>query len=168
LKAESSPVGLNGEQYVMNSNAGSHESVNNTPAFAWIVLASLGFIDLVRGVLHTFLVKHSAVEIAGMNLSEAGQDQLMLLGAFGISNFLTGAIFLAVAWKAKQLAPTVLAIIPVAYLLGILAFKLNHISPQAAFPGRYFMLGYLAVCVITFVTSILWKRPRHASHQFSP
>ena len=152
----------------MSNNPGSNEAGNNTPAFTWIVLACLGVVDLVRGVLHTFLVKHSAVEIAGMNLSEAAQDQLMLLGAFGISNFLTGAMFLAVAWKAKNLAPTVLAIIPVAYLLGILAFKLNHISSQAAFPGRYFMLGYLAVCVITFVASILWKRPRHASHQFSP
>ena len=142
----------------MNCNPLSHEAGNSTPAFAWVVVAGLGVVDLVRGFLHTFLVKHSAVAIAGMNLAESGQDQLMLLGAFGISNFLTGAIFLAVAWKAKDLAPTVLILIPLAYLLGILAFKLNDISPQAAFPGRYFMLGYLAVCVITFVASVLWHR----------
>ena len=48
----------------------------NTPAFAWIILACLGGIDLVRGVLHTFLVEHSAVKIAGLNLDHSGQDQL--------------------------------------------------------------------------------------------
>src|SRR5262249_3702172 len=114
----------------------------HTPTFARIILACLGLVDLVRGVLHTFFVEHSAVEIAGLNLAHSGQDQLLLLGAFGISNFLTGAIFIAVALKARQLVPTVLAIIPAAYLLGFVAFRLNDIAPEAAFPGRKFMLAY--------------------------
>lgn len=82
----------------------------------------------------------------------------MLLGAFGISNFLTGAIFIAVAFKARQLVPTVLILIPLAYLLGFVAFRLNHISPEAAFPGRAFMLVYAGVCVLTFVASTVCVR----------
>jgi hypothetical protein len=126
--------------------------------FASIVLGGLGFIDLVRGVLHTFLVEHSAVKIAGLNLSHSGQDQLLLLGAFGISNFLTGAIYIAVALGARQLVPTVLAIIPGAYLLGFIAMRLHHIAPEAAFPGRTFMLAYCSVCVLTLVASIICMR----------
>ncbi len=128
-----------------------------TPMFAWVVLACLGVIDLVRGFLHTFMVEHSAVKIAGMNLEHSGGDQLMLLGAFGISNFLTGAIYLAVAFKARQLVPTVLAIVPLAYLLGFIALRMNHVSPEAAFPGRTFMLGYLSVCVVTCIASVVCR-----------
>lgn len=76
-----------------NPNSASHDAGISTPVFACIVLACLGVIDLVRGFLHTFLVEHSAVKIAGMDLAHSGQDQLMLLGSFGISNFLTGAIY---------------------------------------------------------------------------
>lgn len=143
---------------MIDQNLASHDARVSTPAFASIVLAALGVIDLVRGVLHTFLVEHSAVKIAGLNLAHSGQDQLMLLGSFGISNFLTGAIFIAVAWKARQLVPAVLAIIPMAYLLGFIAFRLNHITPEAAFPGRTFMLVYASVCVLTCVASIAWMR----------
>lgn len=146
-----------------DSNPTSHEAGVSTPAFASIVLACLGVIDLVRGVLHTFLVEHSAVKIAGLNLAHSGQDQLLLLGSFGISNFLTGALFLAVALKARQLVPTVLAIIPLAYLLGFIALRLNHITPEAAFPGRTFMLGYSSVCVLTFVASVVCMRRKKAA-----
>lgn len=128
------------------------------PMFARVVLACLGGVDLVRGVLHTFLVQHSAVDVAGLDLTHSGQDQLLLLGAFGISNFLTGALFLAVAYGAKQLVPAVLAIIPTAYALGFIAFRLNNIHPEAPFPGRSFMLVYASVSILTFVASIVAMR----------
>jgi hypothetical protein len=153
---------------VADRNLISHTAGVGMPAFASIILAALGCIDLVRGVLHTFLVQHSAVKIAGMNLSHSGQDQLMLLGSFGISNFLTGAIYIAVAWKARRLVPTVLLIIPAAYLLGFIALRLNHITPESAFPGREFMLGYSTVCVLTFVASIFWMRRRATNQRLWP
>ncbi len=78
------------KDYQLTTSDRSH----NTPVFAIIVLASLGLIDLVRGFLHTFFVQHSAVKIAGLDLAHSGGDQLMLLGSFGISNFLTGAFYL--------------------------------------------------------------------------
>ncbi|MCE9554826.1 MAG: hypothetical protein K8T91_15840 [Planctomycetes bacterium] len=148
-------------------NPTSREAGVCTPAFASIVLACLGGIDLVRGVLHTFLVEHSAVKIAGLDLAHSGQDQLLLLGSFGISNFLTGALFIAVALKAKQLVPTVLAIIPAAYLLGLIAFRLNHITPEAAFPGRTFMLAYSSICVLTFLASVVCMRKNLKSQKMS-
>lgn len=144
-----------------NHNPESLATHSGTPTFAWVILAALGSIDLVRGILHTFFVEHSAVKIAGMNLDHSSGDQLMLLGAFGISNFLTGALYLAVALKAKQLVPTVLAIIPASYLLGFIALRLNHISPESAFPGRTFLLGYTAVCVLTLVAIAIWSRRPH-------
>jgi hypothetical protein len=131
-----------------------------TPTFAWVILACLGTTDLVRGVLHTFFVQHSAVHIAGMDLTHSGQDQLMLLGAFGISNFLTGAIYLAVAMRARNLVPTVLAIIPAAYLLGFIGLRMNQISPESEFPGRTFLLVYCSVCTATWLASVLWMRSR--------
>lgn len=142
----------------------SERDSTTTPAFAWIILALMGCIDLVRGVLHTFFVKHSAVEIAGMDLSHSGGDQLMLLGSFGISNFLTGFLFLAVAFKARHLVPTVLFLTPLANLLGFGALRLNHIHPESAFPGRTFLLGYMTVCLVTFVASVICMRKKsHAN-----
>ena len=141
-----------------NTNHESHARGRSTPAFASLVLACMGIIDLVRGFLHTFMVQHSAVHVAGMDLSQDGGNQLMLLGAFGISNFLTGALFIAVAWKARQLVPAVLLIAPAAYLLGFIALRLNHVSPEAAFPGRWFMLCYLSVSFLTFLASAIWMR----------
>ena len=147
----------------MNQNSASQPGVNAIPTFAWVILASLGAIDFVRGFLHTFMVEHSAQKIAGMNLEQAAGNQLMLLGAFGISNFLTGAIYLAVAFKARQLVPTVLAIIPLSYLLGFIGLRLNQVHPEAAFPGRYFMLSYAIVCAATWALCLIWQRRRCTS-----
>lgn len=122
-----------------------------------MVLAGLGVYDLVRGIMHTFLVEYSAINIAGLNLEHSGQDQLMLLISFGISNFLTGALFIAVAFKARQLVPTALALIPLTYLLGFIAIRLN-VTPEAAFRGRWLMLVYLGICVLTFVACVMSMR----------
>jgi hypothetical protein len=52
--------------------------------------------------------------------------------------------------------------LPLAYLLGFIALRLNHVTPEAAFPGRTFMLCYLSVCVLTFVASVVWMRRNKA------
>jgi hypothetical protein len=39
-------------------------------------------------------------------------DAILMLRTFGISNFLTGALFILVARKARKLASYVLALIP--------------------------------------------------------
>jgi len=113
------------------------------------VLFGLGMVDLIRGIMHTFLLRWAGVNIAGFDPVTTPSDQFFLLGAFGISNFLTGFLYLLISRKARELSPYVLAIIPATYLLGVIGIGVAGVQAQAAFPGRYFMMVYFAVCVAT-------------------
>lgn len=117
------------------------------------VLFVFGLVDLLRGVLHTFFVKWAARKFAKLDLSVARQDQLTLLGAFGISNLLTGAIYILVSLKDKQLSEYILITIPCAYVAGVIGMRASGVKPQSAMYGRYFMMVYLGVCLATFALS---------------
>lgn len=110
-----------------------------------LILLVLGLIDLLRGFLHTFAVNWASDTFAKLDLSFAKNDQLFLLGTFGISNFLTGLLYILISQKAKNLSPYILMIIPFAYLLGLIGLRVAGITPVSAFEGRYFMIIYLAV-----------------------
>ncbi len=116
-----------------------------------VVLVVLGVLDLIRGVMHTFLLTWSANNIAGFNPATATQDQYFLLGVFGISNFLTGFLYLLISRKARELVPDILILIPLAYLLGMVGILSGGVHPQAAFEGKYFMMIYFDICLITFM-----------------
>ncbi len=116
-----------------------------------IVLFSLGIIDILRGFMHTFNINWAANNIARLNLSFAAQDQLFLLAVFGISNYLTGFLFILISKKAEKLSPYVLVLIPATYLLGIIAINVVGIHKVSNFNGKYFMLAYLGICTITFI-----------------
>ncbi len=118
-----------------------------------VVLFVLGLMDLMRGFLHTFRVHWAARTFAKLDLSAARQDQLTLLGAFGISNFLTGALFLLISTMAHFLSAYVLLAILCAYAFGAIGLKTSGVRRESAFNGRYFMMGYLAVCLVTLVVS---------------
>lgn len=122
-------------------------------ALSATVLFVLGVVDLIRGVLHTFFVEWAGRTFARLDLSAARQDQLTLLGAFGISNLLTGTIFVVVGMKAPALAEYVLLAIPCAYVIGAIGVRASGVRPKSAFYGRYFMMVYLGVCVVTVVLS---------------
>lgn len=115
------------------------------------VLCFLGILDLIRGFMHTFLLRWSAVHVAGFDPAATPPDQLFLLGVFGISNFLTGFLYLLINRRGREITPYVLIIIPITYLLGIAGIKIAGVQMQAAFSGQYFMFAYLALCVITFI-----------------
>ena len=117
----------------------------------------LGLVDILRGFLHTFAINWAVATFAKLDLSSARQDQLTLLGAFGISNFLTGMLYILISKKAKQLSPYVLGVIPLAYTAGFIGLKLSGVVGQAAFYGKYFMLAYLASCVIILGISKIKK-----------
>jgi len=119
------------------------------------VLFVLGLIDLLRGLLHTFFVNWAVRTFAKLDLSVARQDQLTLLGAFGISNLLTGAIFILVSIEASPLAAYVLLATPCAYVVGVAGMRTAGVRPRSAFYGRHFMMAYLVVCLATFVWSQL-------------
>lgn len=116
-----------------------------------VVLIIIGLLDLLRGVMHTFLLTWSALNIAQFDPATATRDQFFLLGVFGISNFLTGLLYLLISRKARQLAPHILILIPLAYLLGLAGIFSGGVHPQAAFEGKYFMLVYFGICIVTFM-----------------
>jgi len=115
------------------------------------VLYILGLVDILRGVLHTFFIYWANDTFAHLNLSTNGQDQLMLLSAFGTSNLLTGSIYILVSMKAKELARPVLMLILGSYFVGWLGTQYAGITPNADFLGRYFMACYFLVIILTLV-----------------
>jgi len=108
-------------------------------------LFALGTLDLIRGFMHTFNINWAATTFAKIALIP---DSLMLMGAFGISNILTGLIYLLICKKAKHLVPYVLALIPTAYLLGMIGLRMQGVQAESAFNGKYMMLGYLGLCAL--------------------
>lgn len=135
-----------------------------TPTFAWVVLLIIGLYDLVRGFMHTVMVKYAAANFAMLNLTTAANDQMFLLGVFGISNYLTGVMLIIIALKARQIVTAILAVIPIVYIVGTLILTSN-VKPISAFNGQYIMNVYFAVCIITaiasFVVMQVRKRRKH-------
>jgi len=136
--------------------------VNNVPKFVSIVAFALGCIDILRGFTHTILLDFAATNVAGLDLStpQAG-DLLQLLATFGISNYLTGMMLILMGWKARPLALAMLGVIPVAYLIGMLALRLTSIgySPsQATWGGIPLMMGYVLTSAIAFLAGVIRSR----------
>ena len=119
------------------------------------VLFFLGLFDLFRGLAHTYWIHWANDTFAHLDLSVNGNDQLMLLSAFGISNLLTGAIYILISLKAKALSAITLLLILLAYLFGWLGMKYAGVTPDSDFYGRYIMFGYFGVCIATII--IAWS-----------
>ena len=117
--------------------------------FTVAVLFTAGVMDLIRGYMHTFQVPYAAVNMAGIG---ADPDGMFLLGAFGISNFLTASLYFLIIWKAKYLVPYVLLLIPVSYFLGGAGIAYANIQPEAPFLGQYMMRIYLIICLVASVS----------------
>jgi hypothetical protein len=111
-----------------------------------VVLFCLGLLDLLRGFMHTFNINWASANIAKI---DPHPDALMLMGSFGISNFLTGFIYLYIVWKVKEKASIILFLIPTAYFIGVVGTKLSGISMQSEFNGKYMMYVYMAICVLS-------------------
>ena len=123
----------------------------------WITLLVLGCVDLIRGFVHTVALEYAAANIAGVT----DVDAIFLLRTFGISNYLTGALFILIALKAKELAPYVLALIPLCYVFGMLVSP--PVAQTAQFNGKYFMMVYFAVCLVMGVWGIVDQRKRQVN-----
>ncbi|MFY9336818.1 MAG: hypothetical protein WAP49_04580 [Mycobacterium sp.] len=121
------------------------------------VLFALGILDLIRGIMHTFLLRWAGVNVAGFDPLTTPSDQFFMLGAFGISNFLTGFLYLLISRRARELSPYVLAIIPATYLLGMIGIGIAGVQGQSAFDGKYFMMIYLATCVATVAVFLVQR-----------
>jgi hypothetical protein len=124
-----------------------------------IVLLLVAAVDILRGFLHTFSIRYAMLHGARI---EPDSDSLTLMGAFGISNFLTGFLYLLIIWKAKKIVPYVLLIIPLSYFLGGMGVRYsNVVLPADKFRGQYIMSYYLSICLLValfyFVVVIINK-----------
>lgn len=120
-----------------------------------IVLIVIAIVDIIRGCMHTFHINYAAANIAKI---DPHPDALYLLGVFGMSNFLTAFIYLIIVWKAKHIAPYILLIIPLGYLVGIIGLKTQDVQMQSDFNGQYMMFGYFAICLLTSLTYFTSKK----------
>jgi len=120
-----------------------------------LILFLAGLMDIKRGFAHTFNVRYSAEHLAGI---EPISDSLVLMSAFGMSNFLTGFIYFLVVWRAKQLAPYILLLIPLSYFIGGLGMTYQNVKMESPFIGRYIMAVYLSICLITSLIYFLSKK----------
>jgi len=126
------------------------------PRFAWIILTCLGCLDLIRGFAHTFNLEYAAEFIMGLDLAVARDDQLLLLGVFGISNYITGCMLILIGLKARNIVPYVFLIIPVSYILG--GHLISRVATSTARLGGLPMMNiYILVCIGTFVAILIWN-----------
>ena len=138
------------------------EKDTSIPRFVSIVAISLGCLDLIRGFMHTILLEFTAIQIAGFDLSTSlAGDLLKMMGAFGITNYITGVMLILLGWKSRSLALVMLGIIPAAYIIGSIGIKINSstYSPsQATWGGEPMMMVYIVLCFVTFVTGLWLSR----------
>jgi hypothetical protein len=140
---------------------GSMNNKTNLPKIISTVAIALGSLDLIRGFMHTILIRFAATSIAGLDLStfQAG-DLLVLMGSFGISNYISGLALILMGWKSRELAWIMMGVIPAAYLVGGLAIRFYSAdlsNTQAAWGGKPMMMVYMVVCILTFMYG-LWKK----------
>lgn len=150
--------------YIYNYNKTMKSSIvpENIYKFTSTLLLVLGLVDLLRGFLHTFGINWAATTFAQLDLTSARNDQLFLLGVFGVSNILTGLLYILVSRKATHLSGYILGIIAIAYTTGLIGLRSAGIYPQSAFEGRYFMLVYIGLCAIGFAVFLYFKYIRKA------
>ena len=78
-------------------------------------MIALGCFDLIRGFTHTAMLEFAATNIFVIDLSGDVENQMFLLGIFGISNDLTGIMFILIGLRARELVPIILPLIPAIY-----------------------------------------------------
>lgn len=113
-----------------------------------LVLSLAGAMDLLRGFMHTFRVRYAAENLAKIELSS---DSLVLMSAFGISNFLTAFLFFLIVWKAREIVPYVLLIIPLSYVIGGIGMRFSNVVLESEFRGQHMMSVYLSICLLTAI-----------------
>ncbi len=124
---------------------------------AIITLPIIAGVDIIRGFMHTFNIWWASENIAQMSQTA---DTMFLMNAFGISNWLTGFIYVIVIKKAKDIVPYILLLIPGAYILGIISNHLTGVSAMQSateWNGQYVMYVYLFIVGLVglnyFITS---------------
>jgi len=124
------------------------------PKFAWILLIALGCIDLFRGFIHTVLLEYAAYNIFVIDTTGGIENQIFLLGLFGITNYLTGIMLILIGLSARHLVPIILPVLPFIHIAGS-ALVRNVAIPTAELGGLTFMTIYFATCIVAFILIVL-------------
>lgn len=124
------------------------------PKFAWILMIGFGCFNLIRGFIHTFMLEFAALNIFVIDLSGGVDNQMFLLGTFGISNYITGIMFILIGLKARHLVPIMLPVIPIIYLGGT-ALISRTATPTAQLGGGPYMLVYFALCIAASIAILI-------------
>lgn len=96
-----------------------------------------GCFDLLRGIMHTFLSRSFAVNVAKLNVSQQGENQIFLINALGFTNYITGSVYLLICYKAPFLAPDILGILGTVNLFMFFVVQpYVQVKPTGSFPGR--------------------------------
>ncbi len=105
-------------------------------------LILVAFIDLLRGYMHTFNIWWASENIAHMTQTA---DTMFLMNTFGISNILTGLIYILAIIKSKELSPYILILISTSYALGIISNQVTGVAAMQSsdWNGQYIMYIYL-------------------------
>ena len=128
---------------------------------AVITLGVIAGVDIIRGLMHTFFIMFASENIAKMTQTP---DTLNLMNVFGIANLLSGAIYILILKKAKELSPYILIIIPLIYFVGTLSARMTGVAAMqtSAWNGQYVMFIYLGVTALIginyFIASAREKR----------
>ena len=86
-----------------------------------------------------------------------------MMGAFGISNYLTGIMLILMGWKARPLALVMMGVILASCAIGVAGVKINsaaYIPSQTAWGGTTMMMVYMTICAVTFFTGIITMQTR--------
>jgi hypothetical protein len=124
------------------------------------VLLGIGIMDIIGGLLHTFLILFATSIFAGYDFSDpAIYDLLQITVAFGISNFTTSMLAITLALAESKWADKVLLGIPLIYFVGFVIMSLKVIQAESQIYGKYMMLIYFVVCIATFIyTRLIYAR----------
>ena len=102
------------------------------------------------------MLEFAALNIFVIDLSGGVDNQMFLLGTFGISNYLTGIMFILIGLKARHLVSIMLPVIPIIYFGG--ASVISRIaSPTAQLGGGPYMLIYFALCIAASIAILVIK-----------
>lgn len=144
--------------------------MNIYPRFVSIIAFCLGLWDIVRGVAHTLASGPVARNIAGLDLSgPTGFDQLMLMNAFGASNFISAFALIYLSLRDRTGALIMLSIIPLAYILAGIGLSLHEdgLTGVGVFPGREKMVVYNLICIATVISALGLAQLRRSASRAS-
>jgi hypothetical protein len=118
-------------------------------AFAWLLLALLGALNLGRGSIHLFAEDGGAGRIAGIDLAQGGEVIVMLFAAMGLTQILLGIVDLGVALRFRALVPVVLLFHGVQQI-GVVWIVWFYKPLSVPAPGKYGAVVLLPLVALAF------------------